>query len=228
MLLTNVVKIFTQHFSIKEANIIFSKFYNLKPEKQQRILNAAMKEFAQKGFTNASTEAIVKESDISKGALFYYFKNKKGLFLFLYDYALDIVKNEILMKFDFDEKDIFDRRRQAMLLKIEVLKKHPEIYDFLGTAYMEDTSEVKSELECRNKVLMASGQNKLHEGIDISKFREDVDTLKAIEIITWTIDGFINKEMEKIKNISLQEINYSEILKEIDIYLNMLKKSFYK
>jgi AcrR family transcriptional regulator len=187
-----------------------------------------MKEFAQKGFKNTSTEVIVKEADISKGALFYYFKNKKGLFLFLYDYALDILKDEILVKFNYEEKDIFERRKQAMLLKIEVLKKHPEMYDFLGAAYMEDSSEVKSELESRNKELMASGQGKLYEGIDTLKFKEGVDVKKAIEIISWTIEGFINKEREIMKSFPLKEVNQYEMLRELEFYLEMLKKSFYK
>jgi TetR/AcrR family transcriptional regulator len=213
---------------VKGGNIIFSKFLKLKLEKQERIINAAMKEFAQKGFKTASTDMIVKEAAISKGALFHYFSNKKGLFLFLYDYAIDIVKNEILMKFNNDEKDIFVRRKQAMLLKIEVLKKHPEIYDFLTVAYVEDSSEVKSDLVNRNKKLIASGKGMLNEGIDTSKFKESVDINKAVDIITWTIDGFINKETEIIKNFPLKELNYDEMLKELDIYLEMLKKNFYK
>jgi AcrR family transcriptional regulator len=207
---------------------IFSKFLKLDNEKQQRILNAAMKEFALKGFKNASTDTIVKEAKISKGGLFHYFNNKKDLFLFLYDYSLDIVKNSIVMKFNFDEKDIFARRRQALLLKIEVLNKHPEMYDFLAVAYMEDSSDVKNDLESRNKVAIANGQGMLSDGIDTSKFKEGIDTQKAIEIISWTIDGFNNKEMERIKRISLHEIDYYEMLKELDIYLDMLKKCFYK
>jgi AcrR family transcriptional regulator len=187
-----------------------------------------MKEFAQKGFKNASTEAIVKEADISKGALFYYFKNKKGLFLFLYDYALNIIRDEILGKFDYDEKDIFERRKQAMLLKIDVLIKHPEMYDFLGTAYLEDSSEVKSEIDSVNKKELAAGHAKLFEGLDFSRFKEGVDIKKAIEIITWTVEGFINKETQRMKTIPLHDIDQYELVKELDTYLIMLKKSFYK
>jgi TetR/AcrR family transcriptional regulator len=187
-----------------------------------------MKEFAQKGYINASTDNIVKEADISKGALFYYFNNKKGLFLFLYDYAVNIVKTGIMMKFNENEKDIFERRRQASRLKIEILIKHPEIYDFIAAAYMEDSIEVKSDLDSRNKKLLAIGQVKLNEGIDTSKFKEDVDVKRAIEIITWTIEGFTNKEMGRIKSFSLDELDFNELLKEMDIYLEMMKKSFYK
>jgi TetR/AcrR family transcriptional regulator len=187
-----------------------------------------MKEFSQKGFKNASTDTIVREAAISKGALFHYFKNKKDLFMYLYDYSLDILKDEILTKINFDEKDIFNRRRQALELKIEVLRMHPELYEFLGTAYLEDSTEVKGDLDSRNKGLMATAHAKLYEGIDFSKFKEDVDIKRAIEIISWTIEGFVNKETAKIKNIPLHEINYDEMLKEIDKYLEMLKKSFYK
>lgn len=187
-----------------------------------------MKEFGQKGYKNASTDAIVKEAEISKGALFHYFNNKKDLFLYLYDYSLDTLKKEILMKLDFNEKDIFARRIQAMLLKIEVLKKHPELYDFLGTAYLEDAVEVKNELDEKNKVIMAAGQNKLYEGIDISKFKEGVDVQKAIEIISWTIEGFANKKKETLKTMSLREIDQNKLLDELEDYLEMLKTSFYK
>lgn len=201
---------------------------NLRPEKQKRILNAAMKEFAQKGFRNASTVVIVKEAAISKGALFHYFNNKKHLFLFLYDYTLKILKNELLLKLNTEEKDYFERMRQATLLKIDLLKEHPEMYDFLAAAYMEESGEVKGELESRNKELAAYGRGKLYEGIDTLKFKEDIDANKAIDIITWTIEGYSNKEMERVKNYSLYEKNFHQVLNELDIYLEILKKSFYR
>lgn len=198
------------------------------PEKRERILNAAMKEFGQKGFKNASTDVIVKEAAISKGALFHYFNNKKGLFLYLYDYCIDIFKNDMQMKFNVDERDIFTRRRQATLLKIEILKKHPEMYDFLATGYMDDSNEIKTDILSRNTELIAMSLVFLNEGIDTSKFKDGLDVKRAIDIITWTIEGFTNKEMHRVKNFSLYEQNFDEVLKELDIYLEMLKKSFYK
>lgn len=85
---------------------MFDKFLNLDKEKQERILNAAMKEFALKGFDNASTNEIVKEANIGKGMLFHYFKSKKDLFLFLYDYTLGVLLNELYGKVDLSEKDV--------------------------------------------------------------------------------------------------------------------------
>lgn len=213
---------------MKGESTIFTKFLNLKPEKKERILNAAMKEFAQKGFKNASTDVIVKDADISKGALFHYFHNKKDLFVFLYDYAMDLLKNEMLEKLDTNERDVFIRRRQALVLKTEILNKHPELYDFLLTAYLEDAIEVKSEIEHKNQEAIALGHVKLYEGIDTSMFKDDIDISKAIEIISWTVEGYVNKQRAIIKNTSPEGINQDEMLEEFDKYLNILRKSFYK
>jgi Transcriptional regulator len=187
-----------------------------------------MKEFAQKGFKNSSTDVIVKEAAISKGALFHYFQNKKGLYLYLYNYAIDIVKNDILSKLDINKANIFDRTRQSLELKIEVLKKHPEIYDYLAAAYLEEAEDVKSELQSLNKEIIADGKAKLYGGIDTSNFKEDIDVKKAIEIIYWTLEGYTNKEMQKIKNLSMQEVDFEEMLEEVDSYLRILEASFCK
>src|SRR5690554_129016 len=98
-----------------------SSFLSLAPEKRNRILNAALKEFAHKGFDDASTNVIVKEAGISKGLLFHYFNTKRELFLFLFDYSTDVIKQEYYGLINTEERDIFARLRQAYLLKIDVI-----------------------------------------------------------------------------------------------------------
>ena len=57
------------------------KFFDLKKEKQDRMINAALKVFALNGYRHASTDDIVREAAISKGLLFHYFENKLGSML---------------------------------------------------------------------------------------------------------------------------------------------------
>jgi AcrR family transcriptional regulator len=135
---------------------MFSKFLNLDNEKQNRILNAAIKEFAAKGYKNASTNEMVKEAEISKGLLFHYFKNKKELFLFLYDYCIDLAVNDFYNKINLEERDIIVRLRQISLTKLELRDKYPDIFNFILTAYMEDSREVKEELDKVNAELLKS------------------------------------------------------------------------
>ena len=47
--------------------------------KQEQILNAALKLFAEDGFKGTSTSKIAKEAGVSEGLIFRHFKNKNGL-----------------------------------------------------------------------------------------------------------------------------------------------------
>ncbi len=62
---------------------------NTQPEKRERLLNAAMAEFARYSFNDASTDRITAESKVSKGLLFHYFGSKKALYLACLDAAMN-------------------------------------------------------------------------------------------------------------------------------------------
>ncbi|MFD1461811.1 TetR/AcrR family transcriptional regulator [Paenibacillus farraposensis] len=209
---------------------MFDKFLNLEPEKQERILNAAMKEFAQKGYKHASTNDIVAEAKISKGLLFHYFQNKKELFLFLNDFIMDHILNEFFAKIDLNETDLFLRIKQFVTLKIEVINKHPEMFNFLLAARTEDAPEVKAELDRRDKSVTASGQAKLFENLDFSQFQEGIDIDKAINILMWTMEGISNREKEKAVTNSLiiNQKYYDEIVSEMDGYIELFKSCWYR
>ena len=66
-------------------------FFALPEEKRQRILNAALEAFAKHEYKKASTDDIAAKAGISKGLLFYYFHNKKELYLYLLEYANEAV-----------------------------------------------------------------------------------------------------------------------------------------
>lgn len=209
-------------------SIIFSKFLNCEPYKQERILNAAIKEFAQKGFEKASTNEIVKDANISKGLLFHYFNNKKDLYFFLYDYSLNIFMNDFFGKIDLKEKDVFNRLRQMATLKLELIQKYPEMFKFILVANLEEAAEVKNELGQRNRNTLTQSYQKIFDEINVSLFREGIDIQEAIQILIWTIEGFSNREAEKARGLHSKEIDYDQALAEIDHYLELLKKCFYK
>ncbi|HAQ06473.1 MAG TPA: TetR family transcriptional regulator [Bacillus bacterium] len=205
-----------------------SKFFSLNQEKQERILNAALKEFAQKGYENASTNEIVKSAGISKGLLFHYFNNKKELYFFLYNYFIEVLMEEFFNELDFSERDIFERLKNLMILKNRLMIRHPEIFDFMMSASMENAEEVKDELSSTNTELMQSSYSKLFENIDLSKFHEGTDIPRTINVIMWTLEGFGNQELKKAKKLNKGLTEFDDAFKEAEIYIEMLKRSFYK
>jgi TetR/AcrR family transcriptional regulator len=207
---------------------MFSKFLNLDTEKQDRIINAAIKEFAQKGYDHASTNEIVKEAGISKGLLFHYFGNKKQMYLYLFDYCYEIIADEFYKNVDLTERDFFLRIRHSVLIKMELLNKYPDIFKFIEEAYFEDSLEVKAELEKKIKELNDINIGKIYEGIDISKFREDMDIKKILKIITWSFEKIGEEELLKAKLSPEHQVDYQKIHLIAEEYFEILTKAFYK
>ena len=205
-----------------------SKFLNLDSEKQNRILNAAINEFAEKGYENASTNEIVKEAGISKGLLFHYFKNKKQLFLFLYDYCIDVSMTEFYKKIDLKERDFFVRLRQIHLIKAELLNKYPKMLKFIEVANIEKSSDIENDLNVINKDELENASKRVFDGIDLSKFRDGIDIEKAINVVIWSFQGFNAKVLEEAKLSSSKQINYDKAFIEAEAYTEMLKSCFYK
>ena len=59
------------------------KFFSLPEEKQQAIINAGYRVSSQNTYKKSPVSEIAAEAGISKSLLFYYFRNKKELYLFL-------------------------------------------------------------------------------------------------------------------------------------------------
>jgi AcrR family transcriptional regulator len=56
---------------------------------RERLLRAALKQFAERGYAGASVQEIVDEARVTKPTLYYYFGNKAGLYHALIDLAYD-------------------------------------------------------------------------------------------------------------------------------------------
>ncbi|WP_373855396.1 TetR/AcrR family transcriptional regulator [Desulfocucumis palustris] len=207
-----------------EVVIIYSKFYGLEPEKRERIINAALKEFARNGFEKASTNGIIREAGISKGSLFNYFNSKKELYLFLFDYIQEII-NKIYAEVDWKETDLFERMRQIGLIKFKIMKQYPQAFDFFKNAGDESAPEVKSEIAAIGKELIESGFGLGYKNIDLTKFRDDMDREKMMNIITWTILSFAEQQRNKVGSFGDISI---DLLGEWDGYFDILKRCFYK
>lgn len=78
-------------------------FDNLPEEKRHRILEVATKEFAKKGYHDASISNIASKSGISVGAVYKYFDNKQDLFLTIADHSIDRMEQLLLGLAEADE-----------------------------------------------------------------------------------------------------------------------------
>lgn len=197
----------------------------MEPEKQEWIINAAIKEFARNGYEKASTNEIIKEAQISKGSLFNYFNSKKDLYLFLLDYVIEIIQKAFAEADFMEERDFFKRVREVGMIKFKIYSKYPQAFFFLKTVKDEAATEVRSEIEHKVKNFMENYTKSFYENIDLTKFRDDIDIRKVMNIIYWTMLSFAEEQTKKVN--TSEGINM-ELLREWDGYFDILKRCFYK
>lgn len=111
-------------------------------ERLNELINAALIEFGDKGYDNASLNNILREAGISKGTFYYYFKNKEDLYIYLYS----ILAQEKMAFFsknidpeDFN-KDIFTLLKAMLKAGIEFAQHRPEIARF-SKNYLKDLNK---------------------------------------------------------------------------------------
>jgi len=206
---------------------MLTKLLDLNPQRRDAILNAALKEFSSKGYDDASTNVIAKEAGISKALMFHYVSSKQELFLVVYDYFSDLIKNEYLELMNYNEKDIFDRLRQSYHLQIKLWERHPWIFEFNKLLRPTNSNEVNKELENRIHEEHSSCYPKLFDEIDEAKFRVGLDIEKCKQFILWANVGFTNEILEAIRNSESLAINYELVVEKLDGYFDELRKVFY-
>lgn len=140
------------------------------------------------------------------------------------DYAARMIE-QIYDEVDWNEPDFFERMRQLGLVKFKIYKKYPQTFDFLKALAHEDAAEVKPEIGKLSKDIISSGLERGYHNIDWSKFREDIDRQRMINIINWTMLGFA--EMYRDKVDSFEDVGM-EVLDASDEYFDILKGCFYK
>ena len=200
------------------------KFLNLAVEKQNIIIDAALKCFSDNGYKKASINDIATAAGISKAMVFHYFGTKKALYLYLVELCSNILTNEINEKFDNNVTDFFDRIKLSANIEISVIKKHPAILSFLKSLYFETDDEVKDDI----KSILENGEGEnirrkiAFEGMDASKFKDDIDPKLVMKILTWLVEGYISKLTGK------KELDLNALGKEFDECMNLFQKNFYK
>lgn len=169
-------------------------FLQLDEEKRERVLCAAINEFADKNYNNASMNVVVKSAGISKGALFKYFKNKAGLFAFVYKIALGRVKDYLRQVRDESEgEDFFRRLQKVMLAGLDFTHAHPGLAAIYYRIVFTGDSPYKREIvEEVHRESLAFIESLIRKGIERGELRADLDPRLSAFLVEAVVDRFVH------------------------------------
>lgn len=196
------------------------KFFDLTKEKQDRIINSAIKVFALHGFERASTDVIVKEACISKGLLFHYFVSKVGLYEFIYNYCIRYMNMELSHLVNEGERDYFSMLQRREYAKLQIMKNYPYMQLFFDQLMEEEILNDSIKIKQKQQELAIKNKERL-QYINQSLFQNFINFYQFNCVVEWTITGLLKEHIKK------PDFSPTTYYKEVMLYLDMLKKISY-
>lgn len=202
----------------------------IEPDKRDRILNAAIEEFASFPYEKASTNHIVLNAGISKGLLFHYFGSKQELYEQLVGFVIEKMYRAIMDRIDWEQTDLFERLKQIALIKMEVQKSYPHLFDFLlkviSNQHLAKAAEMIEFYKGYGLDFAQVSQDIYTRNVDFGKFRDPATTREAINIVRWSLEKYGEELLAQMG--SETPLDLAQAAVSMNHYMDILKQSFYK
>jgi AcrR family transcriptional regulator len=154
-----------------------------------KILNAAWKLFAEKGYDETTVDEIIEATQTSKGTFYHYFKSKEDL-LSLFSYIFDERYEELSKKLDVDMNS-FDK---LIVLCNECFSTIENDYpiDLVARMYSSHLFAKNSKhLLDKNRIYYKLLRNVITEGQQRGHIRDDLSPAEIIKAYTIAERGLI-------------------------------------
>jgi TetR/AcrR family transcriptional regulator len=199
----------------------------MKENKHNLILDSALIEFSEKGFSKASTNSIVNRAGVSKGLLFHYFDNKEHLLVACYENVLNYVINKTKSQTDIQHPDILIRIRDHALSKVKLYHEEPVIPKFYNIVNELNNPELYRQIKEKRESLQKEFIIELYSNFDRTLFNNKVDISKAIKVIQWTLETISLKWKNKYHGV-FDDLAFTDLENQMDDYINFFRTNMYK
>lgn len=167
------------------------KFFSLPEEKQQAILNAGYRVFSQNSYKNSPMSEIADAASISKSLLFYYFRNKKELYLFLWDTCARTTI-ELLTKYGcYNQTDLFESIERGMRAKMEIIRRYPDMAGFTIKAFYETDPEIQAAVQESYHRYFNYKADKVRLNLDPRQFIPGLNIPMMYQEMYWASEGYL-------------------------------------
>lgn len=209
----------------------FDVFHSLDADKQKRILQAALQEFASKGYKRASTNTIAATAEIGKGMLFYYFGSKEELFDFLCEHTLEYARTTYLHGFQLDSGDFLERCIMLTKLKRRAIDKNPAMIAFFESFFHQENAPYFKKFSAEISKIRQDLYNKIYGNLDYSLFRKDLNGMETVRYLQWLMNGYEHDITERFKRAEISMSDEAAIAQEWQnfyAFVDNLRLIFYK
>ena len=142
-------------------------------DKYNRIIEAAVKVFARKGFYNAKVSEIAKEAKVADGTIYLYFQNKDDILISLFEVEMEKILTNMKERLS-QVTDPIKKIELFAAVHLELVEKSKELAEVIQ---VEIRQSIKFMKEYRNEKFIEYLNliaDIVRDGQDKGTFRKDV------------------------------------------------------
>ncbi|MBW1922653.1 MAG: TetR/AcrR family transcriptional regulator [Deltaproteobacteria bacterium] len=142
-------------------------------QKYYRIIEAATRIFAEKGFFQAKVSDIAREAGVADGTIYIYFENKDDILISLFEEQIKVVLDNMIRDVS-GEKGPIEKLRRFALTHLELIEKNKSMAEIIHVELRQSSKfvkEYKNENFARYLDILA---DIVREGQEQGVFRRDV------------------------------------------------------
>ncbi|MDK2917811.1 MAG: hypothetical protein PWQ37_544 [Candidatus Petromonas sp.] len=198
-------------------------------QNKEELFQAALDEFTQKSYKDASLNNILKKAGMSKGAFYYHFKNKEDLYFSIleevYDAEHEFIEEHIKeIGENITEKNFFEILKIYGEASLEFSIRHPKYYHLVQRLLKEDEKIIRNFIDKKlNEHMEGLFEKLILEAIQRGELRNDF----YLEFIKKLIKNlFQNFSFIFLQDID--EFDFDKLIKTYDDYIDFIENGLGK
>lgn len=196
--------------------------------KRDDIIQAALEEFGKYDYNKASVNAIIENSETSKGTFYHYFQNKEHLYLLLIQKVSSEKMTFLHSMSDTKqtvgtELSIFELLRIQMEASVKFAAAHPDLAMFSSKVANETNQEIRKKID--DKIGNATNEyfsELVKLNIKNKILRDDMPEEFVIKILVYMISHF--NEFLLRSGIQVELGNSHKITEYLNYYVEFMEK----
>lgn len=189
------------------------RFFSLPDGKQKAILNAGYRVFSQNSYKNSPMSEIAAEAGISKSLLFHYFRNKRELYLFLWDQCARITIEFLTAYGCYEQRGLFESMERGMRAKMEIIRLYPDMANFTIKAFYETDADISAAVQESYHKYFNLKADKARVNMDPEQFVPGLDIPMMYREMYLASEGYL-WEMVQQGNVDMKQMesDFSRLL----------------
>ncbi|MDY4222820.1 MAG: TetR/AcrR family transcriptional regulator [Candidatus Faecousia sp.] len=197
------------------------KFYSLPAEKRQRIISAGFYVFSQNSYKKSSMNEIAQQAQISKSLLFFYFRNKQELYLFLWDTACKLTVKYLNDYRCYEPGDLFQMMERGMNAKLALMEKYPYMANFAIRAFFEKDKQVSEAIQTSYRSAFSQKAAQALSRLNPEDFIPGLDLNMMHRQMHLASEGYLWEMMQR------GEVNWEQVRQDFGRLLEFWKSVYY-